>query len=469
MRKITTAVLISQFLGMMFAVPVVNAQTAGAGAGASGSGYANPAVVSSGPAVIVPPGMPMPVPPPMGGGFIQFNNLTVETVSGTNPPAEIVASNPNIYPMIGASGGGMGTSVPAAPSAAPSAKCYKFDTEHSTAGRAISCPTLKAMPSTATSTTQSEPNPSASGSARSPMIYPLPPYPIRYQPYRIEVDASTRLLLRDRTAATLGNFSPGDQINVFGYYNSDGSIQAYLIRDLSKPAQDEFIQLNNVDLVSISSVTIPATLIVAQTQGYPCYGFGAGGIKGPAKQFIACPMGAQAAANNPALQNISVPPALAPNWQLLRKYVINIDAHTIILDNNRTNLSLSDLQIGDQLNIYGDTIDNGQTLNADIVRDISIPAVPSTYNGKITQVNADGSFVIQTNDGKTITAQSPIQVGAAVQLTGVLDRLKNVLTQVSSMYFGADKSTPPVPVPMLRTQGGTPLPAGQGGMPNTRN
>ncbi len=398
MKKTAILVLIGQFLGAALMVPVVIAQTT---------------VLSQ------------PVVPPLDSGFLQFNNLTIESVSGTNLPAEIFASNPNIFPTMGASGGSTGNNVPqampfATPSVTSQVSCYKFDTQNSATGKALPCPTPP--PSATTSTAQS---------ALTPMIYP-PTYPIRYQPYRIEVDASTRLLLRDRTIAILNNFSSGDQINMFGYYNNDGSIQAYLIRNLSKPVQNEFLQLNNVELVSISANTIPAMLVVTQAQGYPCYGFG---NSGETKQSIVCPMGVQAATNNPVLQNISVPVALMPTWQLLRKYVINVDAQTIILDNNRTKLSLSNLQVGDQLNVYGNTADNGQTLNADIVRDLSIPATPSTYNGKVMQVNADGSFVIQTNDGQTMTVQNPIQVGATVQLTGLLDRLKNILKQVSNISF----------------------------------
>ena len=92
------------------------------------------------------------------------------------------------------------------------------------------------------------------------------PYPIRYQPYRIEVDATTELSLRDRTSAGLSDFAAGDQINVFGYYNTDGSIQAYLVRDLSKPMQTQSLQLNNIEIVSLSGTSTPATIAVTQEE-----------------------------------------------------------------------------------------------------------------------------------------------------------------------------------------------------------
>lgn len=457
MKKIIITVVAAQFLGAILALPIVNAQTA-----VSGYGYAAPSgVATSGPAVIVSP--PMPIVPPVDSGFVQFNNLTVESVSASNPPAEILASNPNIYTVMGTTNG---TAIPSTPSvmAAPSVSCLKFDTQSSASGRAISCPT---PPSSTTTTLQFATGTATGGTSASPMIYP--PYPFRYQPYRIEIDASTQLILRDRTVATLASFSSGDQINVFGYYNTDGSIQAYLVRDLSKPAQDEFLQLNNVELISVSTNTTPTTLVVAQIQNYPCYGFG---INGTTKQSIACPMGISAATNGSALQNLSVPAALMPSWQSLKKYVIVMDAQTILLDSNRTKLSLTDLQVGDQMNIYGNTTDNGQTLHADIVRDLSLPATPTTYSGTIKQVNTDGSFVIQTGDGQTITVPNPIQIGSTVQLTGLLDRLTNLLSQISNIYLNGSQSTlPPVPAnaPMLRIQGGASLPPTPAGTPNTKN
>ncbi len=370
---------------------IVNAQSVGSGA--SGSGYITPTTT------VYP--APVPVPPPVDYGFIQFNNLTVESVSATNLPAEILASNPSIYPLMGMEGDKSSSGV-------LNTTCYEFGSRDASKGTSVACPTPK----------------------------------INNQPYRIEVDVSTKLYLRDRTLAVLSDFTAGDQINVFGYYNTDGSIQAYLVRDLSKPVQSEFIQLNNVNLISISALTTPATLIVAQSQGYPCYGFGA---SGSIKQSIICPMGVESASSNATLKNLAVPQAFAPTWERMRKYVINIDAQTIILDSNRTRIQLSDLRVGDQLNIYGETKDNGQTLNADIVRDLSIPAFPSTYSGKVITVNADGSFVIQTSDGRTITVKNPIQVGAAVQITGLLDRLTSILSQVTSIIIGGGFIPMPLP------------------------
>jgi len=422
MKKITFFV-IAQFLTMVF---VANAQTA-TGVYSAGSGYTAFGVVGA------PTIKAAPINSTSDSGFIQFNNLTVESISATSPPAEIVASNPVVYPMMGATS--VSGVMPKASAAAPSVTCIRFNSESSLTGSNISCPATSLANDASTSAKVPEAGMNSAGSA---VIVSPPSMPIRYQPYRIEVDNSTRLMLRDRTVASLADFSSGDQINVFGFYNGDGSIQAYIVRDMSKPVQDEFIQINNVDLISISGTALPATLIVAQTQGYPCYGFGITGNE--SASAIACPMGA-------TLPDTAAPtPAMVPNWAMTKKYVVHVDVNTIILDRSRGKLSLSDLQIGDALNIYGNTTDNGQNISADILRDISVPPAPSTFKGSVTQVNADGSFVITADSGQVITVQNPIKTGVMVQLTGLLDRLSNVLTQISSMYIGNNSILPPPPV-----------------------
>ena len=376
-------------LGLLSVTMVASAQTV-TGSGAGGSGSAGPAIIIS-PTPVLPP-------PTSATGFVQFNSLTIQSISSQTAPAEIVAGMKELTPAMGAS-------------AMP---CYQFQSESDSAGTAITCP--------------------------------IPP---SQNAYRIEVGASTELMLRDRTAATLANLSIGDQINIFGYYNTDGSIQAYLIRDISKPIETQTIQLNNVTLVSISGTSIPATLAVTQSQGAPCYSFTTNG----AQQPYACPMGISSFSANAATQNI-VAPSAEPNYMMLRKYAITVDAQTIILDRNRNQLSLANLNLEDQLNIYGETSDNGQTVNADIIRDLSIPATPSTYTGTITQVNSDGSFVIQTNGGQTITVPGPIQVGASVSVTGLLGA-SNILSSVSRVMIGNSVTTPPTPIemPMLRING----------------
>lgn len=428
--------------GMMGMALIAGAQTVSGGAtgyGSTGYGSAGGGTVSPGNSAIA---YPYPGPNPINTGFIQFNNLVVSSVSSQNVPAEILADNQYAIETMGATG--VDNAVPQKSTAPPQARmCYQFETQNSDTGNAIPCPV---PPSTTTPSAVSAPNTTGirvTASSTS-TLYPAPTPPsFYYNPYRIEISATTQLSLRDRTPATLSNISVGDQINVFGYYNTDGSIQAFLVRDLSKPLQTQTIQLDNVKLVSISGTSLPATLAVTQGQVYPCYYF-----NGDTKQSYACPMGLPSfstSAAAPMMKNMT--DLQSPDYAMLRKYVVTIDAQTIVLDKNRTQLSLANLKIGDILNVYGETADNGQTLTADIVRDLSLPASASSYSGLVTQVNADGSFVIRTDDGQLITAQNAIQVGQKVTLTGLLDQAKNILSQISQLYINSGNTIEPTPIP----------------------
>jgi len=351
---------------------------------------------------------------------VQFNNLTVESVSSASVPAEIVAT-----------GGGIGVDT-------PPVTCLVFPSATAAGGAPTACPMLPAPTPASPSPTKANTSAGAgsSGSGIGTPATPLQPYYEGF--YRVEVSATTELMLRDRSSASLSDFTQGDQINVFGYYNTDGSIQAYLVRDISKPEVTQTMQLDNVTLNSISGTSIPATLAVTQASGYPCYGF-----TGNTPATIACPMGVSSFSANPATANATALPSLMPIWQMLRKYVVTVDAQTIILDRNRTELSLSSLNLGDSLNVYGESSDNGQTIAADIIRDLSIPATASVYSGTVTAVNADGSFVIHTGNGQTLTVQNPIVVGQTVTVHGLLNPSNSTISSVSNITIGT-----PILVPL---------------------
>lgn len=425
-RSVALPVLVIALIAgaQAFAQTANNVSAGASGSGSAGSGTAVPGIIVSPPITPVPP-VPAPTPNPSPDtGFVQFNNLTIINISDTNVPAEIVATMQEPIP-VPLSANGSGTSG--------TGNCMRFNSESAATGMAIPCP----MPPTSPDNSSSGPAPTNSASAPSGAVSPGPavnmpnialPPP---RAYRIEVDANTEIMLRDRTAAQLADLSSGDEINVYGYYNIDGSIQAFIVRDLSKPIVTTSMQLNNVTLVSVSASTTPTTLAVTQTVMAPCFGFGANG----AARSIACPMGVPSFSANSATANVTPPQALMPNWAMLRKYVVNVDSRTIILDRNRTELPLGSLTPGDSLNIYGETSDNGQTLTADIVRDLSVPAAATTITGTVSQVNADGSFVIQTTDGRTITVQNPISVGEAVTLQGIINSAENVISQISQILI----------------------------------
>ena len=147
-----------------------------------------------------------------------------------------------------------------------------------------------------------------------------------------------------------------------------------------------------------------------------------------------------------------------PIWDVVRKYVINVDSQTIILNRHRAKLTLADLKIGDQLNIYGYTEDGGQTISADVVRDISQPPAVQDYSGIVTKVNADGSFVfvIETSAGEAITVPKVVQVGDYVTVRGILDQLQKILSEVTSINIGKNW---PSPILLPTTTQSAPSPA----------
>src|SRR5258708_3868622 len=249
-----------------------------------------------------------PAPYPIGGngngndtGFLQFNNLVVQSVSSASAPGEIVAnSGVTILPM-----------QPTMPSAINGRTCLRFDTQDSATAKSVPCPSARYIGPPINASGSASTSAGANGGSMPPV----------YAPYRIEVSASTNLYLRNRTVATLADFSAGDEINVFGFYNSDGTIQAYLVRDLSKPVQQQFIQLNNADLVSIGGTSAQPTLVVVERPNFPCYNFDSN--TGGRTANIACPLCIPSAGGKTASQKNNPPPTppnnLAPPPEKISK------------------------------------------------------------------------------------------------------------------------------------------------------
>jgi len=312
-------------------------------------------------------------------GFIQMNDLTVQSVSSSGLPADIIAVK-----------GALGGVEPQEGKIKPS--CYRYSNEDDEHGSTSDCP------------------PSVSST------------------YKIKVSAVTKLMLRDRTSANIASFGVGDKINVYGYYNSDGTIESYIVRNTSKPLVTEVVQLNNATLVSISG----NTLAVVQSENNPCYYY----MNGKTDKSRKCPMG-NSDFSATVMKSVSTPSSLMPIWNNVRKYVVTVDSSTTILDRNRAVISLSQLKEGDTLNIYGETSD-GQTISADIIRDINLPVVvssPNTLSGTVTQVNTDGTFTMQTSEGKLVTVKNPITVGSTVKVQGIFDSVSNILSEITSIFF----------------------------------
>lgn len=401
MKKSLTA-----FFGFAFLVSVAYAQTTG---------------------VSAPPTQIMPAPlrkiePPVSvndGSIIQFDNLTISSISGTSLPATIYASPGYAYPM---SSMGSDLQKSPAPMTGKDIKCYMFSGSDAAIKTETTCP-------------QPAGQETSSGSAQSAQgIQMMPPTVLPYQ-YRIQVSQDTRLMLRNRETATLSDFVAGNQINVYGYYNADGTVRALVVRNLSKPEEKRFIQLNNVNVVSVSGNAIPADIVVVQRDYFPCYDFGA---RGDMKRPYPCPAGLKSFDDNPTTRNLNAPESLMPIINTGRKYIVRADAGTIFLNREKVRISLSDISVGDELNVYGAIGNQTEIIEADIIRNLSKPPKPVTpeqIRGTITQVNSDGSFMLQMEDGRVITVKNPFQVGASVSVKGILDGISGILSNISEILI----------------------------------
>jgi hypothetical protein len=154
--------------------------------------------------------------PMTSSGYIQLNGLTVATVSSASVPSQILAVNPNYSTQVGTNTWSTTTAT---------VSCQSFTSDSDAIGMTATCPVPPSITSTTTDMTAST-TATASSSANT----------LWYSPYTIELTTATKLLLANRTSAVLSNFTPGDTINVYGYYNGNGTINAEIIRDLSKPA-----------------------------------------------------------------------------------------------------------------------------------------------------------------------------------------------------------------------------------------
>lgn len=143
----------------------------------------------------------------MIGEYLQIDGLVVASMpaAGAAEPVQIMAANP-AYDTVTAAGAVMSANTAAV-------GCTQFATDSSPAGIATACPVPPVTTMTASTTG---------------VTY--------YSPYMINVNAATQLEMSDRTPATLANITPGDTINVYGYYDGSGIINAEVLRDMSKPA-----------------------------------------------------------------------------------------------------------------------------------------------------------------------------------------------------------------------------------------
>lgn len=283
------------------------------------------------------------------------------------------------------------------------------------------------------------------------------PCPVGSTPtYSIRVDGETKLLLRTREPAQVGDFISGDKINVYGLWSDvfsakDGAIQGLLVRNISRPEEKRHIQLDNVELVGTSATTTPATLIVFQRGIYPCYDFG---VTGAAKRPFPCPAGMSSFSSHPAGKNLSMTYELETASKPARKFAILVTSATQLQGRTRGPLSLSDLHIGDALNVYGVLENDGATIEAEIIRDLTrAPSgngsggLSETYEGIINQIYSGGERVsLRLRDGRVVTMDNPFTAGAFVRVKGFFDTIEQNITRLTDVQVTSREIQRDLPV-----------------------
>jgi len=135
--------------------------------------------------------------------FVEFDGLTVTAVSAPGTPTQITVANP--------------------------VSCVEYPSIAAIAGVTMQCPT-----------------PVASG-------------------YAVTMNAAVQILLGDLRAGTFSDIAPGDRINVYGWYVSGGTLQAYSLRDLSKTAGGPAAPITTVP-GTISAPTPAETQLLQEMQ-----------------------------------------------------------------------------------------------------------------------------------------------------------------------------------------------------------
>jgi len=212
--------------------------------------------------------------------------------------------------------------------------------------------------------------------------------------YSIRVSSETTLLQKNRSRASFSQFQVGDTINVYGFRDRDtGNLDALILRDLSIPKQEKYIQLNNVQVVSGPSSTLPPATIVVTRSGYPCYDYGFSGTS--VRSSMVCPMGFTDPAGVGVAANIAIDPMYYPQ----AKYVIQITSTTALYNKTWGRIGLAPIQVGDSVNVYGRLAADGVTVAAITLRDLSLPRPTTPSTLKIST-----SSELHTRVGASFTA-----------------------------------------------------------------
>ncbi|MEK9150534.1 MAG: Kazal-type serine protease inhibitor family protein [Patescibacteria group bacterium] len=320
-------------------------------------------------------------PSDLTNDFIQLNNLTIEKIEKSDSfPVKILARGERNFP------------------------CYSYGERGESSKSSIACPMMEVE---------------TSGAAM----------PEKLNFYEISFAQNTVLLLGNHQKATINDFAVGDKINVYGHFEN-GILQAVIARNLSKPEEKEFIQLNNLVVIEKSGNLIKA----ARKKDSPCYSYGETGVG--AKRDADCPVPLPLRSDEAAGVS-AVAPEIVKHPEMYYPFNIRITERTVLLLRNHQKATINDFAVGDKINVYG--LHSGESISeieALIMRNLSRPPKApekATINGKVIEVKSDGSFVIQAQDGRTV-AVDPINLkDAEVTVSGLLDETAQKITETTSI------------------------------------
>ncbi|MEK7608798.1 MAG: carboxypeptidase regulatory-like domain-containing protein [Patescibacteria group bacterium] len=311
------------------------------------------------------PGVKEPVPPTTDiDEIVQLNNLTIQNISGNELPAVIYASRD-----VGS-------------------VCKSYESLDATVSVVRPCSLAPAML------------------------------------YSIRVQEDSRILLRNRSRGALSDFSAGDRINVYGFLgDGKNEIEALIVRNLDKPVSYKNIQLNNVEIISgpvfsgydasgrelflLGGARFPVEIVVAKRFPTPCLGFGAESKSG---SIVPCPM------FESKIQPGQSSAEAAPMRYPFTTYTIVLGEKTSVLNRVRKNISISDLAVGHVVNVYGRANSTNGKIEAEVVRDISLPA------------NGAGTLRVQAVDDGIVCITTPC---------GVLTGAKVILSEANGRFVGS--------------------------------
>ncbi len=324
----------------------------------------------------------LPFPSPPYEEIVQFNNLKITQITSGNIFVALTS-----------------TEIPN--------PCLRFENESSSRSQVFPCP-------------------SPLGTSQSPIAHEAS--------YNIHVSSKTILLLRTRAKATISDFEIGDRINVYGFYDTEtNGVESLIVRNLSKPAERRFIQLNNAEVVTEPANTLlPLRIIVIQRLIQPCFDYGASGTS-PAVRFL-CPQGLKTfTAADKTITGSQLPADSLYPPTIARKYVIEITAQTTLLTRVRGTLMLDEITIGDKLNVYGLLKEDNATIEAITLRDLTKPLQTETLLGTIVSVDGDGSFTIRTDEGEEFKVRLSFAPGQRIEIKGLIERVTKIISDLQQI------------------------------------